>query len=123
MLVRTTRESEKTTCTIREMAEVQRDSYEALAENLADAQRRGMRLAEGGFRFMRLQEENARATREWFAKSMGLLQLQQRNAEFVQGWTGEAVKAVCEQTQQNERTAEAFARSVNKQQESFGALT
>ncbi len=79
-----------------------------------------MRLAEGGFRFMRLQEESARATREWFAKSMGLLQLQQRNAEFVQGWTGEAVKAVCEQThceqtQQNARTAEAFARSVNKQ--------
>jgi hypothetical protein len=112
MLVRTTRESEKTTRTVREMAEVQRDSYEVLAENLADAQRRGMRLAEGGFRFMRLQEENARATREWFAKSMGLLQLQQRNAEFVQGWTGEAV---CEQTQQNVRTAEAFARSVNKQ--------
>jgi hypothetical protein len=123
MLVHTTREIEKTTRTVREMAEVQRDSYEALAENLADAQRRDMRLAEGGFRFMRLQEENAWATQEWFAKSMRLLQLQQRNAEFVQGWTGEAVKAVREQTQQNARTAEAFARSVNKQQESFGALT
>ena len=121
--MQTTREIEKTTRTVREMAEVQRDSYEALAENIADAQRRGMKLAEGGFRFMRLQEENARVTREWFANSMRLVQLQQRNAEFAQGWTGEAVKAVREQTQQNARTAEAIAQSVRKQQESFGALT
>ena len=122
MKVQTTREMEKTTRTVREMAEVQRDSYEALAENFAATQRRGMRLAEGGFRFMRLQEENARATREWFANSMRLIQLQQRNAEFVQGWTGEAVDAVREQAQQNARTAESFAQSVSKQQESFGAL-
>ena len=71
---------------------------------------------------MRLQEENARATREWLANSMRLVQLQQRNAEFVQGWTGEAVEAVREQAQQNVRTAESFAQSVSKQQESFGAL-
>ena len=122
-MVQTTREMEKTAGTVREMAEVQRDSYEALAENFAAAQRRGMRLAEGGFKFVRLQEENARATREWFANSMRLLQHQQRNAEFVQGWTGEAVEAVREQTQQNARTAEAFARSVSKQQESFGEIT
>jgi hypothetical protein len=123
MLVQTTRDIEKTTRAVREMAEVQRDSYEALAENFAAAQRRGMRLAEGGFRFMRLQEENARATREWIANSMRLLQLQQRNAEFARGWTGEAVEAVREQAEQNARTAEAIARSLNKQQESFGALT
>jgi hypothetical protein len=123
MLVQTMRDIEKTTRAVREMAEVQRDSYEAFAENFAAAQRRGMRLAEGGFRFMRLQEENARATREWFASSMRLLQLQQRDAEFVRGWTGEAVEAVREQSEQNARTAEAFARSASKQQESFGALT
>jgi hypothetical protein len=119
----TTSEMEKAARTVREVAEVQRDSYEALAENFTAAQRRGMRLAEGGFKFVRLQEENARATREWFANSMKLLQLQQRNAEFARGWTGEAVEALREQTEQNARTAEAFARSVNKQQESFGALT
>ena len=45
--MQTTREIEKTTRTVREMAEVQRDTYEALAENFAATQRRGMRLAEG----------------------------------------------------------------------------
>jgi hypothetical protein len=119
----TTSEMEKAARTVREVAEVQRDSYEALAENFTAAQRRGMRFAEGGFKFVRLQEENARATREWFANSMRLLQLQQRNAKFVRGWTGEAVEAVREQSEQNARTAEAFARSASKRQESFGTLT
>ena len=117
--MQTTRNTEKTTRTAREMAEVQRDSYEALAENFAAAQRRTIGLAEGGFEFMRLQEENARATQEWFANSVRLLQLQQRNAEFVQGWTGDAVEALREQTEHNVRTAEAFARGVYKQQESL----
>jgi hypothetical protein len=123
MLVQTTRSIEKTTHTARQMAEVQRDSYEALAENLAAAQRRSMGLAEDGLKFMRLQEENARAAQEWFAGGVRLLQLQQRNAEFVQGWTSEAVEALREQTEHNVRTAEAFARSASKQQEAFGALT
>jgi hypothetical protein len=105
------------------MAEVQRDSYEALAENLAAAQRRSMGLAEDGLKFMRLQEESARAAREWFAGGVKLLQLQQRNAEFVQGWTGDAVEALREQTEHNVRTAEAFARSASKQQEGFRTLT
>jgi hypothetical protein len=122
-LVQTTRNIEKTTRTTREMAEVQRDSYEALAENLAAAQRRTLGLAEGGFEFMRLQEQNARATQEWFVGSVKLLQLQQRNAEFVQGWTGDAVEALREQTEHNVKTAEAFARSVYKQQESLRSLT
>jgi len=121
--MQTTRNIDKTTRTAREMTEVQRDSYEALAENLAAAQRRGIGLAEGGLRFMRLQEENARAAQEWFASGVRLLQLQQRNAEFVQGWTGDAVEALREQTEQNVKTAEAVARGVSKQQESFGALT
>jgi hypothetical protein len=93
MLVQTTRSIEKTTRTTRQMAEVQRDSYQALAENLAAAQRRSMGLAEDGLEFMRLQEENARAAREWFAGGVKLLQLQQR------------------------------VRSASKQQEAFGALT
>ena len=118
--MQTTRNIEKNTRTVREMAEVQRDSYEALADNFAAAQRRTIGLAEGGLEFMRLQEQNARAAQEWFASSVRLLQLQQRNAEFVQGWAGDAVEAVREQTEQNVRTAEAFARSMYKQQESFG---
>ena len=121
--MQTTRNIEKTTRTAREMAEVQRDSYEALAENFAAAQRRTMGLAEDGLKFMRLQEQNARAAQEWFAGGMKLLQLQQRNAEFVQGWTGDAVEALREQTEHNVRTAEAFARSASKQQEGFRTLT
>jgi hypothetical protein len=123
MLVQTTRNIEKTTRTVREMAEVQRDSYEALAEDFAAAQRRTIGLAEGGFEFMRLQEDNARAAQEWFASSVRLLQLQQRNAEYAQGWTGNAVEALLQQTEHNLRTAEAFARGVSKQQEGFAELT
>jgi hypothetical protein len=54
---------------------------------------------------------------------MKLIQLQQRNAEFVQGWTSEAIEAVREQTEHNVRTAEAFARSLNKQQEGLQTLS
>jgi hypothetical protein len=123
MLVQTTRSIEKTTRTARQIAEVQRDSYQALADNLAAAQRRSMGLAEDGLKFMRLQEESARAAQEWFAGGVKLLQLQQRNAEFVQGWTGDAVEALREQTEHNVRTAEAFVRSASKQQEGFRTLT
>jgi hypothetical protein len=49
--------------------------------------------------------------------------LQQRNAEFVQGWSDEAVEAVRQQTEHNMQTAEAFARGIGKQQEAFGALS
>jgi hypothetical protein len=122
-LVQTTRNIDKTARTAREMAEVQRDSYEALAENLAAAQRRTIGLAEGGLEFMRMQEQSARAAQEWFANGVRLLQLQQRSAEFVQGWTGDAVEAVREQTEHNARTAEAFARGLSKQQEAFRTLT
>jgi hypothetical protein len=123
MLVQTTTNIDKSTRTARQMAEVQRDSYQALAENLAAAQRRSMGLAEDGLKFMKLQEENARAAQEWFAGGVKLLKLQQRNAEFVQGWTGEAVEALREQTEHNVRTAETFARSASKQQEALGTLT
>jgi len=117
-----TRDIDKTTRTTRQMAEAQRESYEALAENLAAAQHRTIGLAEGGLEFMRLQE-NARAAQEWFAGGVRLLELQQRNAEFVQSWSGDAVETVREQTEQNVRTAETFASSASTQQEAFGALT
>jgi hypothetical protein len=121
--VATTANIDKTARTAREIAEAQRNSYEALAENFAAAQHRSIGIAEGGLEFMRLQEDNARAVQEWFANGVRLLQLQGRNAEFVQGWMGDAVEVVREQTEQNARTAEAFARSVRKQQEGYRALT
>ena len=119
----TTTTIDKSTRTLRHMAEAQRDAYEAFTENLAAAQRRGIGLANEGLEFMRLQEDSARAAQELFANGVRLLQLQQRNAEFVQGWTSAAVEALGEQTEQNVRTAEAFARVISKQQEGLRALT
>jgi hypothetical protein len=114
---------DKTARTAREMAEAQRDSFEAIAENFAAAQRRGIGLAEGGLEFMRMQEDNARAAQEFFANGVRLLQLQQKNAQFVQGWMGEALEVMREQTEQNARTAESFARAASRQQENMRSLT
>jgi hypothetical protein len=122
-MVATTANIDKTTRTAREMAKTQRDSYEALAESFAAAQRRSIGLANDGLEFMKLHEANARAAQEWFANGSKLLQLQQRNAEFVQGWMGDAAEVLREQTEQNVRTAEVFARGVSKQQEGYRALT
>src|SRR5215211_7191191 len=113
---------DKTARTAYEMAEAQRDAFGAVAENFAAAQRRTIGLAEGGLEFVRLQEQNARATQEFFAQGVRLLQHQQKNAEFVQGWMGEAVEVAREQAEQNARTAEAFARTASRQQESMRAL-
>ena len=119
----TAKNVDKTARTAYEMAEAQRDSFEAIAENFAAAQRRTIGIAEGGLEFMRLQEDNARAAQEFFARSVRLLQLQQKNVEFVQGWMGEAVEVLREQTEHNVKTAEAFARTASKQQESMRALS
>jgi hypothetical protein len=121
--VATTANIDKTARTARQMAEAQRDSFEAIAENFAAAQHRSIGIAEGGLEFMRLQEDNARAAQEFFANGVRLLQLQQRNAEFVQGWISEAVEVVREQTEQNARTAESIARTVSRQREGFRALS
>ena len=119
----TAKNIDKTARTAREMAEAQRDSFEALAENFASAQRRSMGLAEGSLEFVKLQEDNARAAREFFAQGVKLLQRQQKNAEFVQSWTNDAVDVMREQTEHNARTAEAFARAIRGQQESFRTLS
>src|SRR5215204_3525686 len=123
MVATTATNIDKTARTAHEMAEAQRDSFEAIAENFAAAQRRSIGIAEGGLQFMRLQEDNARAAQEFFAQGVRLLQLQERNAEFVRGWMGEAVEVVREQTEHNAKTAEAFARTASRQQEAFRALT
>ena len=72
---------------------------------------------------MRLQQDNARAAQEWLVGGVRLLERQRRNTQFVQGWMGEALEAVREQSEHNVRTAEAFARSLNKQQEGLQALS
>jgi hypothetical protein len=122
MSVATTTHFEKMTRTAQEMAEAQRDSYEALMENLAAFQRRSVGLAQDGLDFIKLQEENAKAAQQWFASSVRLAQLQQRNARFAQDWLREGAEALREQTEHNVRTAEAFARSARKQQEGFRTL-
>ncbi len=119
----TTANIEKTQRTALEMAEAQREAYEALAENFSAAQRRSTGLANGGIEFAKLQEDNARAAQDWFANGLKLLQLQERNAEFARGWTDDAIKALREQTEQNLRTGEAFATTIRKQQEGFRSLT
>ena len=119
----TAKNIDKTARTAREMAEAQRDSFEALAENFAAAQRRSIGLANEGLEFVRLQEDNARAAQEFFANGVKLLQRQQKNAEFVQSWTGDAVEVLREQAEHNASTAEAFARAMGRQQESFRTLT
>jgi hypothetical protein len=121
--VASTANIDQTARTARQMAQAQRDSLEAIAENLAATQRRTIGIAEGGLEFMRLQEENARAAQEFFANGVRLLKLEQRNAEFVQGWMGEAVEVMREQTEHNVRTAEVFGRGLSTQQEGMRALT
>ena len=113
---------DKMTGTARGVTEAQRESYEALADNLSAFQRRSTGLARDGFRFFELQEDNVRATQEWFANGVRLMQLQQRNAEFVQDWFSGGVEALREQTEHNLRTADAFARSARKQQEGLQTL-
>jgi hypothetical protein len=122
MPVATTTNVDKMTRTAREMTEAQRDSFEALTENLAAAQRRSVGLAQDGMEFLRLQEENAKAAQQWFASSARVAQLQQRNVRFAQNWLREGAEALREQTEHNLRTAEAFARSARKQQEAFRSL-
>jgi hypothetical protein len=123
MVATTAKNIDKTARTAYEMAEAQRDSFEAIAENFAAAQRRSIGIAEGGLEYMRLQEQNARAAQEFFAQGVRLLKLQGRNAEFVRGWMGEALEVVREQTEHNAKTAEAFARTASRQQEAFRSLT
>ncbi len=118
----TTTYIDRTSRAAQEMTEAQRDAYEAVTENFAAAQRRGIGLAQDGLGLLKLQEDNARAAQAWVADGIKLLQHQQRNAEFVQNWAHGAAEAVREQADQNARTAEAVARGISRQQESFRAI-
>ena len=110
------------TRTAREMTEIQRDSYEALAESFTASQRRGARLAQDGLKFFKLQEDNARAAQEWFANGVRLMQLQQRNVDFAQNWLGGGVRTLREQTGHNLHAADAVVRNARKQQEGLQTI-
>src|SRR3712207_4195996 len=98
-LVSITRDVERMRRTAQDIADAQRDSYEALADNFAAFQRRGVRLAQDGLEFFRLQESNARAAQEWWAKGLRLLGLQQRSARFAQNWLSGGVGFLREQAE------------------------
>ncbi len=122
MPVAPTTNIDKMTRTAREMTEAQRDSFETLTENFAAAQRRGVGLARNGMDLLKIQEENAKAAQQWFASTVRIAELQQRNVRFAQDWLREGAEALREQTEHNLRTAQAFARSARKQQEAFRSL-
>lgn len=107
----------------REIAEAQRESYEALAENFASSGRRGLEFSEEGLEVLRLQESGVRATQEWLSNGVRLLELQQRNARFVRNWFSGGIGILREQTEHNRRTTEIFANSAQKQQEGLWKLT
>lgn len=117
-----TRNIDKTTRTVGEMAEAQRRSYEAVADNIAAFQRRGAELARNGAELLELQERNARAAQEWWTSGLRVLQLQQRNARFAQNWLTGGAEALRGQAEDNVRTAEAFARNARTQREGFQRL-
>ncbi len=118
----TTTNIDKMTRTTREMTEVQRDSSEALAKNFAGLQRRNVEFARGGLEFMKLQEDNVKASRELWANGVKLLQLQQRNVDFTQKWMTSGTELLRDQAEHNRRTAEVFSQSARKQQENFRVL-
>jgi len=107
---------------VTEMADVQRDSYEALADNFAAFQRRGAGLAQDGLEFLKLQERNARAAQERWVNGVELIELQRRNARFAGDWLSGGVGLLRAQAEQNRRTVEVLVESARKQQEGLGRL-
>jgi hypothetical protein len=105
-----------------QVAEAQQDAYAAVADNVASFQRRNLEFAKGGLEFLRLQEDNARAARRWWASGVELLRLQQRNAGFAQNWLTNGAEFLRDQAEANVRVTEAVTRSARTQQESFWGL-
>jgi hypothetical protein len=81
---------EKTTRTARQTAEMQRDSYEALAKNFSALQRRNAEFAQkwvtGGVELLRDQAEHNRRAAEVF--SQGARKQQENLRALVEEWTG-----------------------------------
>lgn len=114
---------DRMTGTVQEMAGIQRDSQKAVADNFTSFQKRSMGLAQDGLKFLELQRDNARVAQEWWSSGVKLMEIQQRNVDFARSWMNDGIAALRSQTEQNVRTAEILARSVRAQQESFLKLT
>ena len=107
--------------TTQEMVEAQRRSYEALTDSFIEFQKRNVRFVQSGFGGLGLQEDNLRAAQEWW-KGADLMQLQQRNINFLQSWMSGGADYLRNQAEHNQRAAEEFARSARAQQESLRKL-
>lgn len=107
--------------TTQEMVEAQRRSYEAITDSFIELQKRNVRFAQSGFGGLGLQEDNLRAAQEWW-KGADLMQLQQRNINFLQSWMSGGADYLRNQAEHNQRTAEEFAKSARAQQESLRKL-
>ena len=114
---------DKTARTAYEMAEAQRDSFEALAENFAAAQRRSMGLAEGGLEFVKLQEDNARRPRSSSPTASGSSSSSRRTPSSSSPGRETPSGCCASRPSKTSSTAEAFARAIGRQQESFRTLT
>jgi hypothetical protein len=118
----TTRDVEKMTRTAQDIADAQRDSYEALADNFAALQRLNVKFAQDGIEFLRLQHSNARAAQEWWTNGLKLIELQQRNAKFAQEWLTDGIEVLRARAEHKRRTGEVLVESARKQQEGLGRL-
>lgn len=110
---------DRMTDTLQEIAEAQRATYEAAADNVLSMQRRGMSFAEDGFKLIEMQQGTLKATQRWFADGVGLAKRQQESAKYVQNWMLSGVEAFQRQADQNLELADSVMESVRRQQEGF----
>lgn len=111
--------------TTQDLIESQRRSYEAIADSFIAFQKRNVRFLQSGADLAKLQEENLRAVSDlqnFWKDGSRMVELQQRNVRFFQSWLTSGVDYLRNQAEDNQRAAEAFARSARDQQEGLRKL-
>jgi hypothetical protein len=111
--------------TTQDLIESQRHSYEAMADSFIAFQKRNVRFLQSGADLAKLQEENVRAASDFqnfWKDGSRMVELQQRNVRFFQSWMTSGVDYLRNQAEDNQRAAEAFARSARDQQEGLRKL-
>lgn len=108
--------------TTQDMIEAQRRTYEAATDSFIEFQKRNVRFAQSGVDLAKLGEQNTRAVRDFWASSMRLMGLGQRNAQFLQSWMTGGADYLRNQAEHNQQAAEAFAKSARAQQEGLRKL-
>jgi hypothetical protein len=104
------------------MIESQRRSYEAITDSFIEFQKRNVRFAQSGMDLVKLGEENSSAVQDFWASSMRLMGLGQRNAQFFQSWMSGGADYLRNQAEHNQNAAEALAQSARVQQEGLRKL-